>query len=211
MISVRRLVDPSDEDVESVVQVLVASFKDDVGMASLSGSSSRVQVELYRRTIRACISQGQVFVGLVDNRIQGVAASISPGADWHCYLEDDFVRTLSPYLREWYTYHYIPTYDELYRTSFGSGERARKEAWNLKLLAVHPDAQRRGLGRSLLSTFCKQADASGKRVLTDVKSPYHVTWFGKSGFRYRAVKNFSSKDAAGFPLWCMVRDPAPTT
>ncbi len=51
---------------------------------------------------------------------------------------------------------YIPTYDELYRASFGSGERARKEAWNLKLLAVHPDARRRGLGKLLLSTFCKQ-------------------------------------------------------
>lgn len=30
----------------------------------------------------------------------------------------------------------------------------------MKLLAVHPDAQRRGLGRLLLSTLCRQVNRS---------------------------------------------------
>ncbi|KAI0752847.1 acyl-CoA N-acyltransferase [Daedaleopsis nitida] len=206
MISAQRLVDPPDGDVEAVVQLLVAAFRDDIGMSSLSGGSSRLQMDMYRRTVRACLAQGALYVGVVDGRIQGVAAWIAPGEDWQCYQQEDFISSLTPYLSEWYSYHYIPTYQELYSAAFSSGERARKDGWNLKLLAVHPDSRRKGLGRLLLNTLCQQADASGKRVLTEVKSPYHVSWFRKSGFTHRSVKNFSSKDSAGFPLWCMVRD-----
>ncbi|KAI0705441.1 hypothetical protein C8Q76DRAFT_771220 [Earliella scabrosa] len=220
MISVRRLVDPTDDDVDAAVQLLVAAFRDDVGMASLCGGSSRLQYDLYKRTIRACLTHGEVHLGIVNGRIQGVAAAIAPGEDWQCYQQEDFIRNLSPYLSEWYSYHYIPTYQELYRTAFSAGERARKDSWNVKLLAVHPDAQRRGLGRLLLSTLCRQADASGKRISTEVKMTppsllssllSQVQWFRKSGFTHRSVKNFSSKDSAGFPLWCMVREPAPAS
>ncbi|TBU25704.1 hypothetical protein BD311DRAFT_763972 [Dichomitus squalens] len=210
MASVRRLVDPSDEDVEAIVQILLDAFKDDVGMASISGNSARTHADVHRRTIRACIAHGEVYVGLVNERIQGVIASIAPGEDWHFYQQEDFLRSLSPYLSEWYSYHYIPTYEELYRSAFRSGERARRDAWHIKVLAVHPDAQRRGLGRLLLGSVSKQADASGKRIVTDVKSPYHVQWFRKSGFSHRGVKNFTSKDSTGFPLWCMAREPGPS-
>ncbi|KAI0767362.1 hypothetical protein C8Q74DRAFT_1204655, partial [Fomes fomentarius] len=198
-----------DEEVDAAVQVMLAAFHDDIGMSSLCGGSTRLQNDMYKRTIRACITKGEVHVGTANGRVQGVAAILAPGEDWHCYQQDDFLRSLSPYLSEWYSYHYIPTYHELYRTAFSAGEHARRDSWNIKLLAVHPDAQRRGLGRLLLSTVCKQARQFGKRIVTEVKSPYHVQWFRKSGFSHRSVKNFSSKDSAGFPLWCMVRDPAP--
>ena len=56
----------------------------DEGMASLSGDSTRTVVELYRQTIRACAQQGEVYVGLVDGRIQGVVAWIASGQDWQC-------------------------------------------------------------------------------------------------------------------------------
>ncbi|KAI1792463.1 acyl-CoA N-acyltransferase [Ganoderma leucocontextum] len=209
MISVRRITDPSDGDIDAIVEVVVAAFRDDVGMASGSANSPRLQADIHRRTIQGCIAHGQVHVGVVNGRIQGVVAATAPGADWHYYQQEDFMRSLSPYLSEWYSYHYIPTYEELYRAAFRSGERARKEAWHVKLLAVHPDAQRVGLGRLMLSAICTQADSNGKRIVTDVKSPYHVRWFRKSGFSHRSVKNFTAKDSAGFPLWCMAREPSP--
>ena len=56
----------------------------DVGMASLSGNSTRTVAELYRQTIRACAKQGEVHVSLVDGRIQGVVAWIASGQDWQC-------------------------------------------------------------------------------------------------------------------------------
>ncbi|KAI8989074.1 acyl-CoA N-acyltransferase [Trametes punicea] len=206
-ISVRRLVDPSEEDLEGVVKIIYNAFKDDVGTASYSGGSSRVQRDIYRRTIRACVSRGEVYLGLVDGEPHGVAALIGPGADWAFYEQDDFIRDLSSYLEEWYIYHYIPTYEELYRAAFTAGQRARRDAWNLKFLAVDPDHQRKGLGRALLETACKQADAGGQRITADAKDPHAVHWFRKSGFTHRAVKNFASRDTAGFPLWCMVREP----
>ncbi|KAI0372358.1 hypothetical protein BV20DRAFT_1034487 [Pilatotrama ljubarskyi] len=206
-VTVRRLADPTDEEIERAVQILFNAFRDDVGMASFSGGSTRVQRDIFRRTLRACLAHGEVYVGLVDGKAYGVAASIAPGADWAFYDQDDFTKDLSSYLDEWFTYHYIPTYEELYRLALPGGQRGRRDAWNLKLLAVDPECQRRGIGRALLGSVCEQADAGEKCVTADVKSPNLVQWFRKSGFSHRAVKNFTSRDSAGFPLWCMVRDP----
>ena len=55
----------------------------DVGMASASANSPRLQADMHRRTIQGCIAHGQVHVGVVNGRIQGVVAATSPGADWH--------------------------------------------------------------------------------------------------------------------------------
>ncbi|KAI0332198.1 hypothetical protein GY45DRAFT_1335696 [Cubamyces sp. BRFM 1775] len=189
-IAVHKLVDPSDEQVESAVRILSNTFQDDVGMSSFSGGSSRVQRDIYRRTIKACLARGEVYVGLVDDEPHGVAALIGPGADWAFHEQDDFTRDLSSYLKEWYTCHYIPVYEELYRAAFTAGQRARRDAWNLKFLAVEPAFQSKGLGRALLGAICQR-----------------VQWLGKFGFSYRAVRNFTCKDSAGFPLWCTVRQP----
>ena len=105
---------------------------------------------------------------------------------------------------------YRPTYEDLYRCSFaGAGERTRRDAMHVQMLAVHPEFQRRGFGRQMLALVCKQvrfgrpaytfsrcsicafasslpprshstiqqADASGKRAVVDVKSPYLVRTF----------------------------------
>ena len=49
----------------------------------------------------------------------------------------------------------MPTYEELYKAAFGSSS-ARREAWNVKFLAVQPDSQRKGLGKMLIATLCKK-------------------------------------------------------
>ncbi|OSD00487.1 hypothetical protein PYCCODRAFT_1371133, partial [Trametes coccinea BRFM310] len=200
-----------EDDIERAVQILHDAFKDDVGTASYSGGSARVQRDIYRRTITACLTRGQVYLGFLDDEPQGVAALIEPGADWAFYEHEDFTRTLSSYLEEWYAYHYIPTYQELYRSAFSAGERARRDAWNLKFLAVSPDHQRKGLGRELVRTLCGKADAGRERVTADVKNPRSVQWLRRFGFTHRGVKNFTSRDSAGFPLWCVVREPSSTS
>ncbi|KAI0634336.1 acyl-CoA N-acyltransferase [Trametes polyzona] len=206
-VSVRKLTNPTEDEIERAVQVLYNAFKDDLGIESLSGGSARVARDIFRRSIHGCLARGEVYIGLVDDVPHGVAALVAPGADWAFYQQEDFTRGLSTYLYEWYTYHYVPTYEELYRSSLPTGQRGRRDAWNIKLLAVNPEHQRRGVGRALLGSICKQADAGGACITADVKSPNHVLWFKKWGFTHRGVKNFTSKDSAGFPLWCMVREP----
>ncbi|KAH9846071.1 acyl-CoA N-acyltransferase [Lenzites betulinus] len=206
-VSVRRMTDPSEEDIEMVVQVLMNAFRDDVGLQSFSGGSARLARDVFRRTTKGCVAHGAIYLGLIDNVPHGVALLVAPGADWNFYQESDFAEGLSTYLFEWYTYHYMPTYEELYRISLPSGQRGRRDAWNIKFLAVNPDFQRKGVGRALLGAICKQADADAVCVTADVKSPNLVQWFRKRGFSHRGVKNFSSKDSAGFPLWCTVREP----
>ncbi|KAI0772933.1 acyl-CoA N-acyltransferase [Trametes elegans] len=200
-----------EEEVEGAVQIFVDAFREDMGMAAFSGGSARVQRDIFRRTLHACLARGEVYLALADGAPRGVAAALAPGADWAFYEQEDFMRELSAYLEEWYSYHYVPTYEELYRNAFVAGPRARRDAWNLKYLAVAPALQRRGLGRALVAAVCKQADAGAKNITADVKSPHLVQWFRKSGFAHRAVKNFAAKDSAGFPLWCMVREPAGET
>ena len=54
------------------------------------------------------------------------------------------------------TIQYRPTYEYLYKCSFSAGERVRRDAAHIKMLAVHPDYQKRGYGRQLLGLACRQ-------------------------------------------------------
>ncbi|KAI0672242.1 hypothetical protein C8Q78DRAFT_736338 [Trametes maxima] len=232
-VSVRRLAaDAPEEEIDAAVEILLDAFRDDIGMDSFSGGSPRLQRDILRRTIRGCLAHGEVYLGLVDGTPRGVATVVKPGQDWAFYDRDNFTQDLSAYLDQWYNFHYIPTYEELYRAAFPGAPNMRRNAWNVKFLAVDPNHQRKGVGRALLAAVCKQvrppappvvvvcrllrrvafgqADAGNQHVTADVKSPSLVQWFTKSGFAHRAVKNFTSKDSAGFPLWCMAREPQPT-
>jgi len=180
----------------------------DTGMASLSEGSKRLENLIYRLTMNAALAHGEFHVAVVDGQIKGVALFIGPDYDWVFYEQSEFRNQLSQYLQEWYTHHYAPTYNELYRCAFSDSREGRRDAWNLVFLGIHPHYHKQGLGRSLLAAVSSKADADNRRITANVKNPQTVQFFRKLGFTHRSVKNFTSKDFTGFPLWCMAREPA---
>lgn len=48
----------------------------------LTGGSKQLERLIYLSTIRASISQGALYVVVVDHQIQGVAVWIRPASDW---------------------------------------------------------------------------------------------------------------------------------
>ncbi|EMD36947.1 hypothetical protein CERSUDRAFT_114858 [Gelatoporia subvermispora B] len=148
---VRRLLNPSEDELQAAVEVLRAAFYGDTGMASLSEGSKRLETLLYRLTMRAALEHGEFHVAVVDGQIQGIALFIGPEYDWVSYEQPEFTNQLSQYGQEWYAHHYAPTYEELYRSAFLDGRQSRRDAWNLALLGINPPYQRQGLGRSLLA------------------------------------------------------------
>ncbi|OCH90478.1 acyl-CoA N-acyltransferase [Obba rivulosa] len=204
---VRRLVNPSEEELQAAVEVLRAAFYNDTGMASLSEGSKRLENLIYRLTMNAALAHGEFHVAVVDGQIQGIALFIGPDYDWVFYEQPEFASQLSQYGQEWYAHHYAPTYEELYRSAFSDSRQSRRDAWNLAFLGIHPRFQSQGLGRSLLAAVMNKADADNRRIIANVKNPHTVQFFRKLGFSHRSVKNLTSKDFTGFPLWCMAREP----
>ncbi|OBZ76810.1 hypothetical protein A0H81_03360 [Grifola frondosa] len=181
MIYIRQLSDPSEEQVEAAVQVLMSAFRNDSGMASLSGGNRHLEGVIYRMSIRASVTRGEFHVAIDNDIIQGVAIWIGPGTDWLFYEQPEFTGQLSPYLKECTGLLMEDLYNAAFRAEF----------------------QRQGTGRTLLKAVSHKADSTSKRMIADVKSPHNVQCFRSLGFSYRSVKNFAAKDFVGFPLWCM--------
>jgi len=115
---------------------------------------------------------------------------------------------LTPEMQLWWTSHLRPKYAELTNISLGSAT-ARRAAWHVRTIAVHPEKQRRGVARRLLEeAVLKRADAGKQKSVMETHTDALVRIFAKFGFKAKGTKNFGSYQG-GFPLFCMVREPKP--
>ncbi|MCF4123392.1 GNAT family N-acetyltransferase [Antribacter sp. KLBMP9083] len=84
-----------------------------------------------------------------------------------------------------------------------------ERCWFLGVLAVHPDCQRRGIGRALLRDGLAEADAQGQAVRLQTSTPQNVAFYERSGFAVTQVHDPLYPGSP--PLWSMRRGPRPAT
>ncbi|KAL5498768.1 hypothetical protein ACEPAH_2123 [Sanghuangporus vaninii] len=195
-----------------IVQVLLASCRGDLEMAALTGGRAGLEPAFIQSQVELCLSRGEVYVAGQGDSVDGVLLAYAPGQDVqessssHPPQTLDYVSKLSPEMQQWWTSHFMPKFSELTNIALGSQE-GRKATWYIKTIAVHPDRQRRGIGRQLMQTVLRQADASSRKACLEVNSDSMVRVFAKFGFRVRATKNFGSYQG-GFILFLMTREPS---
>ena len=77
--------------------------------------------------------------------------------------------------------------------------------WYLAIVAVAPDAQRRGLGTRVLAPMLERCDAEGLVAALDTSAPENVGFYERLGFAVHAEADVPS---GGPRLWFMRREPA---
>jgi len=221
-LTIRKLTQPTAEQVDRIIDVSRAAYEGDMYMAALTGTRATNESAFYRAQMQVTLMAGELFVALVDDEIRGVLMVFPPGHDFltegstHTAIMDKYVAGLTAEMQYWWNQHLRPKYAELLGNS-SLRSSARQESWYIRSIAVHPSYQGRGIGKKLvLDSVLKRADkgegggGGAEACAADVQTDGLVRWFQRFGFRVRGAKNFSSYQG-GFPLFCMVREPGGVT
>ncbi|KAH9477741.1 hypothetical protein JR316_0009968 [Psilocybe cubensis] len=171
---VKRLVDPSEAEVEQATKVLVDAFKGDPFTNILVGGNMDLEPLQLGANIRAALIGGQVHVitlGPQPEDIVGVALWYPPGsssfsseeeraAGWNQFLEaapDD--------LRKWWTDYFIPSMTRLNADTLGSGYT--HNSWHLHIFGVMRARHRKGYGKALYRLVEKQAKETHSSIVLE--------------------------------------------
>ncbi|KAF8166656.1 hypothetical protein K438DRAFT_1857116 [Mycena galopus ATCC 62051] len=159
-IVVRRLVNPTEDEIEQAATVLSKAFQaaDDPFGNSLTGGDPKLDIWLQRSQVRAAAIGGELWVaGFSTTDICAVATWFGPGAD---FLATEEQRAAGWYeveakfpseLKKWWSEYFIPRYNTWNAACIGEGTKLK--SWQLQVLGTAPEHQRKGLSTALIQAI----------------------------------------------------------
>jgi len=202
-VDIRRLTDPTEEQVEKALGVLMKSYEHDIAAQALSGNDPKVLLYIFQKLLSFALQTGHVYIAVSGSNIIGVALWIPPGVDSVWWLDPDLLEMVKPELQVWYTEHYTPLVKRLYKNAFPNVETKRRDSWWLKVLGVVPESQHKGIGKALISVIARRDEP----MVAEARDPGIVDFLQKAGFKYSTVKNVSCVNSPGFPMFLMYKNP----
>ncbi|KAH8091357.1 hypothetical protein BXZ70DRAFT_1011170 [Cristinia sonorae] len=189
-IIIRRITNPTDEEVDSMIAVCVAAYHGDQFTECAVGGDWNLHSAMRRTAIGAQQVGGENWVALHGDKIIAVAGWFPPGRalldrkvsylrvhDAFTYPSlllgcspeqaaagwDAFVAKMPPALNQWWTKEFLPEFSQLSTESLGPG--VKKDSWHLQTVATHPDYQRRGIATALLRHKEEMVASEGGAVI----------------------------------------------
>jgi ribosomal protein S18 acetylase RimI-like enzyme len=132
----------------------------------------------------------------IDGRLAGVAGVTIPGGNWPASLDDAyaaFCAKIGPVATE--RLEAVSTLEQAHRPG--------PHNWDLGVIGVHPDAQRRGVARALLDVVhagARQAPGS-TGVYVSTADPANVPFYQRMGYHLLAEREV----APGIGFWALFR------
>jgi len=211
-IPIRHLADPTLEQTEEAIHVMMLAFTGDPFMVTTLGGKDTdpdIYYRFNRAHVVATLVQGELWVAEDEGKIVGVALWFPPGPN---FLEteeqrkvagmDGVIASLSESMQHWWADYMIPRGGELSTAAFGP--EGKVDAYYLLTLAVLPTYHNRGIGRSLMYANAQRAWKEGKRVCWEAGNEPNVAkytkWGGRAVSRNKIV---GDADGRGFDLWIM--------
>lgn len=170
------------EETAAATEVLAAALHDDAGWTHVVPDPRRRRLALLAilgTALRDALPFGHVLAVRDGGRPAGVAVWLAPGR-FPMTTRRKLASTPSMARLALRAPRDLPG---LIR--FGAALEAAFPAepvWYLEVLGVHPDHQRRGLGRRLLRPVLEQADRTGAACYLETAERRNVTYYEQSGF-----------------------------
>ncbi|KAJ6581023.1 hypothetical protein B0H19DRAFT_1113295 [Mycena capillaripes] len=192
-IVVRRLVNPTEDEIEQAATVLLAAFSPPDSFAnSLTGNNEELNIWLARSGVRAAAIGGELWVaGLAPTDICAVATWFPPGTD-HLISEEQraagwnqLQAKFTPELQKWWTEYYIPRYTAWNASCIGEGTKLK--SWQLQLLGTSPEHQKKGLAAALIRAVELKAVADGEMMCLETTNDPNIAFYRKLGFVVRGT------------------------
>ncbi|KAK7031530.1 N-acetyltransferase domain-containing protein [Favolaschia claudopus] len=192
-IVVRRLVDPSEQEIEHAASLLHDAFLaagDSFGL-SLSGGDPALDIWILRAGVRAAVVGGELWVaGFNPTEICSVATWFGPGTDYLATEEqcaagwDQVQESFNSDAKKWWEY-FIPRYNKWNAECIGEGTKLK--SWQLQLLGTAPEHQRKGLSRALIKAVEAKATADGVGMCLETTNDPNVKFYKNLGFVERGT------------------------
>jgi len=193
-IVVRRLVTPTEDEIQQAAAVLHAAFlqlNDGFGH-SLTGGNPELDLKLHLACLRAGAVGGEIWVaGFGPTEIRAVAVWFGPGTDYQATEEQraagwNALQTkFPPELRKWWSDYFIPRCRVWRESCLGEGTKLR--SWHLQMLATKPEDQRKGLSIALIQAVELKAQADGAMMCVDTTNDSNVAFYRARGFTVRGT------------------------
>ncbi|KAF7357004.1 N-acetyltransferase domain-containing protein [Mycena venus] len=183
-IVVRRLVNPTEDEIEQAATVLKNAFHaagDPFGH-SLSGGNLELDALLLRTQVRAAVVGGELWTaGFGPTDICAVATCEEQRAAGWYEVEAKF----PPELKKWWSEYFIPRYNAWNASVIGEGTKLK--SWQLQLLGTSPEHQRKGLSGALIKAVESKAVADGVIMCLETTNDPNVAFYRKLGFVVRGT------------------------
>lgn len=215
MAVIRQVTEPSEADIERMVDALDAAFGYNYFGHSLPGQDSERSRGMLRAHITAALvdAGSEVYIAETESQppeIVGVATWHGPGSAFLSTEEqraagwDQMVSRLGKDQQEWFGY-WLPLYDEYVTREFGEGTKLA--SYHLQLLGVHPSHQRQGISSALVKVGEEKAKARGVAVCIETIGNTAVPFYRACGYDikepvfYKAV----GSDTPTVPLYAIIK------
>ncbi|KAJ6485714.1 hypothetical protein C8R45DRAFT_997587 [Mycena sanguinolenta] len=193
-IVVRKLANPTEEEIEKAPNVLNDAFLaggDPFGH-SLYGGDMELGLWGLRAQMRATAIGGELWVaGFESTDICAVAAWFGPGTNYLATKEQrsagwtDVEAKFSPELKKWRSEYFIPRFRASNTASIGEGTKLN--SWHLLLLGTDPEHQRKGLSGALIKAVEFKATADGVAICLETTNEQNVRFYQNLGFVVRGT------------------------
>ncbi|VDC03523.1 unnamed protein product [Peniophora sp. CBMAI 1063] len=207
-INIRRLENPTGDDIDAIAKILATAFADDVFTLVCGGDASKIY-DFERATVAAVALAGEIWVASYgDQDFASVALWIRPdrdlldSPDQH---EAGFGQLFSSFkteLSQWWMTMFLPRYGEMNTEALGA--RTKVENWNLQMVATLPDLQRRGLASTLMKVVEDKAKAENKLITLEVAEESNLAFYRHLGWKVvYGPEHFDAIEGLSFPMWIM--------
>ncbi|KAF9266076.1 hypothetical protein L218DRAFT_956466 [Marasmius fiardii PR-910] len=173
--SIVELAQPSDEQLDELVDLCMASFKsddEDISRLTLVGSNEETRTKAF---FKAVVSTGKVVVAMENGstKLLGVAA-------WHKPREKEVTNNVNdaawPDLVAW-----KKEAADLLKEKPAGQNHGSSVPWYLHLLAVHPKYQGLGIARAIIEDARKQSN--GTELSLHASKDYNIPIYERLGFK----------------------------
>lgn len=212
MVSISLVIEPSETEIERMVDVLDAAFGFNYFGHSLPGKDIERSRGMLRSHITAALVDpgGELYVAKTGNEVVGVATWHGPGSGYLSTAEqraagwDQMFAKLDQAQQEWWGY-FLPLYDEY--TTGALGEGTKLASFHLQVLGVHPDYQRQGIGSSLVKTGEDKAKAQGVCSCIETILDVAVPFYRACGYEIKDPVLFKAvgSDTPTVPLYAIIK------
>ncbi|KAJ3717435.1 hypothetical protein C8R42DRAFT_179578 [Lentinula raphanica] len=194
-IYVRQLNEPTESQVDAIVDICVNAYRGDVSTKVFTGNNPALDEPMWRAMVRAGFHSGTVYVATDDsidsnsnsNSIMSVGVWFGPGnvlymtEDQRALGYTDFFRRVSPGCRDWMMRDFSPKVRQFKNRALG--ETTERNSWYCNVLATHPNYQRRGFATAIIKTVCARAAVEGVPICLGTQSEKNALFYRHRGLR----------------------------